>query len=278
MDLNAENSREMLEKCAGKNKIALIFHLKISDFEGYNDWLYGSKGKFGSRRMFRVKADPVPREGMEIDEIVIDEFPSSKSAIEFMSVFGAGLKLICSNVAVLAIVPEPSATFRIVKAISWLVQLFKGVKDCGIPSANWKAPNIAVWPDEYQMDVARSQNLDESLFVYNLNKNRAVAEYQTPEAGGRQISGQEAYDRYAKIAGFELLRRGAFPVYGGKPVCLLEAQNNCMLADRWDKFIFVRYPQRRNLLAIIESDEFVKGQTHRDAGLERVAIFMGREA
>lgn len=277
MDLSTEDSSGMLEKCAGKNKVALIFHLKIDDFEGYKVWFDESKSKFGSRRMFRVKADPAPREGMEIDEIVIDEFPSSQSALEFMSAFGADLKKICSNHAVLAIVPEPSATFRIVKAISWLVQLFKGVKDYGIPSTNWKAPNTSVWPDEYQMDVARSQNLDESLFVYNLNKNRAVAEYQTPEVG-RQISGQEAYDRYAKIAGYELLRRGAFPVYGGKPICLLETQSNCMLADRWDKFIFVRYPQRRNLLAIIESDEFVKGQIHRDAGLERVAIFMGREA
>jgi len=51
-----------------------------------------------------------------------------------------------------------------------------------------------------------------------------------------------------------------------------------MLADRWDHFIFVRYPQRRNLLATIESDEFHKGEIHRDAGLERVAIFMAKKA
>jgi hypothetical protein len=50
-----------------------------------------------------------------------------------------------------------------------------------------------------------------------------------------------------------------------------------MLADRWDKFIFVRYPQRRKLLATIESDEFSKGEHHRDAGLERVDIFMANE-
>lgn len=128
-----------------------------------------------------------------------------------------------------------------------------------------------------QMAVARSQNLDEPLFVYNLNKNKTVADYQPPEAGGEQVSGQQAYDRYAKIAGFGLLRRGAFPVYGGKSICLLDSDDDCMLADRWDKFIFVRYSQRRNLLAIIESDEFSKGQVHRDAGLERAVIFMASE-
>lgn len=277
-ELNTEYSRERLEKNAVKNKIALIFHLKIVEFDHYAEWLDKSKNMLGSRRLFRVKVDPAPREGMEIDEIVIDEFPTSQSALEFMSVFGPELKKICSNVVVLAIEPEPVATFRIVKAISWVVQLFKGIKDCGIPSADWKAPNTAVWPDGYQMDVARSQNLDEPLFVYNLNKNKEVAEYQTAGMGSKQVSGQEAYDRYAKIAGFELLRRGAFPVYGGKPICLLEGDPDCMLTDRWDKFIFVRYPQRRSLLAIIEGDEFKKGQDHRDAGLERVAIFMGKEA
>ena len=278
IDNNSEESRRTLEVGAGTSKVALIFHLKIVDFEAYRDWLNESKNKIGSRRLYRIKVDPAPREGMEIDEIVIEEHSSSQSALEFMSTFGADLKLLCSDIAVLAIVPEPPATFRIVKAISWIVKLFKGVKSRETPSANWKAENIAVWPDEYQMNVARCQNLDEPLFVYNLNKYKAMADYQTSKAGGEQISGQKAYDRYAKIAGFELLRRGAFPVYGGKPICLLEIGSDCMLADRWDKFIFVRYPQRRNLLAIIESDEFSKGQSHRDAGLERVAVFMASEA
>ena len=49
-----------------------------------------------------------------------------------------------------------------------------------------------------------------------------------------------------------------------------------MLVNYWDHFIFVRYPQRRNLLATIESEEFHKGEVHRDAGLERVAIFMAK--
>lgn len=273
--ITRKESWETLEIEAGRSKVALIFHLKIDDFEGYRVWLDQTNN---NRRLYRVKADPAPREGMLIDEIVIDEFPSANAALEFMTICGEDLHKMCSDVAVLAIVPEPSATFWAVKAISWLVRLFKGVKDLGVPPANWKAENTAVWPDENQMVVARNQNLDESLFVYNLNKYKSVAEYHSPHENMTQISGHEAYDRYAKIAGFELLRRGAFPVYGGKPICLIVGNSNCMLADHWDKFIFVRYPQRRNLLATIESEEFNKGQIHRDAGLERVAIFMAKEA
>jgi hypothetical protein len=129
--------------------------------------------------------------------------------------------------------------------------LCKGVTYRGIPSAHWQTDNTAVWPDEAQLKVARSRNLDEPLFVYNMNKYKPAATYLSPGADGQRISGERAYGHYARIAGFELLRRGAFPVYGGKPIGLLEGREDCMLADRWDKFIFVRYPQRRNLLATI---------------------------
>ena len=248
------------------------------DQNGYNTWLNESKNSFNSKRLFRVKADPVAREGMLIDEIVIDEFPSAQKAFDFMSAFAGALNQACSEHTVLVIMPEPSITFHVVKCISWFARLFKGVTDKGIPTAAWRAENIAVWPDDKQMTVARAQDLDEPLFVYNLNKYKPNAEYKDSYQGVKKISGKEAYDRYSKIAGFELLRRGAYPVYGGKPICLFGSHRDCMLADRWDHFIFVRYPQRRNLLATIESDEFHKGEVHRNAGLERVAIFMAKKA
>ena len=276
--IEAEATRMTLERNAGARKIALVFHLKIDDVDGYENWLEESRNQFGSNRLHRLKVDPAPREGMLIDEIVIDEHSSAQYALAFMSTFGDGLKRVCSVYAALAIVPEPNLTFRIVKAISRLIRLFKGVKDKGIPASDWRAENIAVWPDENQMSVARSKDLDEPLFVYNLNKYKPIADYNEAAKSSKKISGQQAYDRYTKIAGFELLRRGAYPVYGGKPICLMEISDDCMLFDRWDHFILVRYPQRRNLLAMIESDEFHNGQIHRDAGLERVAIFMANKA
>jgi uncharacterized protein (DUF1330 family) len=274
--IDKESFRKALEE-AGARKVAFVHHLKIKDSNGYGKWLSESKNSFNSKRLFRVKADPVAREGMLIDEIVIDEFQSIQEAFDFISAFDDALNQVCTEHTVLTIMPEPSITFCVVKCISWFVRLFKGITDKGIPSAAWRTENIAVWPDENQMTVARAQDLDEPLFVYNLNKYKPNAEYKDSYEDSKKISGKEAYDRYSKIAGFELLRRGAYPVYGGKPICLFGSHKNCMLADRWDHFIFVRYPQRRNLLATIESDEFHKGEVHRDAGLERVAIFMGKK-
>lgn len=279
LSMDIETLRRTLDN-EGVKKAAFVYHLKIRDLDGYENWLNESKDKFGSKRLFRVKVDPVPREGMLIDEIVIDEFPSTQAAFKFMSTLNDALKQVCTEHTVLAIKPEPSATFRLVRIISWFVRLFRNVTDKGIPAINWKAENAAVWPDENQMKVARDQDLDEPIFVYNLNKYKPIADYKNSDinANSKKISGKKAYDRYSKIAGFELLRRGAYPVYGGKPICLHGNRKDCMLADRWDHFIFVRYPQRRNLLATIESDKFHKAQVHRDAGLERAAIFMATKA
>ena len=264
-----------LKEATGSQKVALVFHIKIEDCEGYKKWLDESEAQFDSKRLYRVKTDHVPREGMFVDEIIIDEHAYAQSALKFMSAFEERMKQVCSEFTVLAVIPKPRITFNLVKAISWLISLFKGVTDKGVPTENWKASNLAVWPDEHQMKAARKKNLDEPLFVYNLNKYKPIATYSEFD---KKISGKEAYDRYAKIAGFELLRRGAYPVYGGKPISLYCSSNGCMLMDDWDHFIFVRYPQRRNLLAIIESDEFNKGEVHRDAGLERAAIFMANKA
>jgi hypothetical protein len=275
--MDIEEFRRAIEN-ADANKVAFVCHLKIENHNNYKKWLNESKDKFDGKRLFRAKVDPVPREGMLIDEIIIDEYSITKLDVEFLSAFIESLKQICTEYTILAIIPEPAGTFHLVKVISWFARLFKGVKDKGIPTANWKAENAAVWPDENQMKVARNQDLDEPIFVYNLNKYRPIADYKNSSKYTKEISGKEAYDRYSKIAGFELLRRGAYPVYGGKPICLFGNRKDCMLADQWDHFIFVQYPKRRNLLATIESDEFHKGQVHRDAGLERVAIFMTRKA
>lgn len=273
--IDKESFSKSLEE-ASISKVAFVFHLRVKDINGYSKFLKESENSFNSKRLFRVKADPVAREGMWIDEIIIDEFPSTQAAFKFLSTFDETLDQVCAEHTVLAVEPEPSVIFYMVKIISRVVRLFKGVTDKGIPTATWKAENNAVWPDENQMKVARAQDLDEPLFVYNLNKYKLNAEYNNSYETAKGISGKEAYDRYSKIAGFELLRRGAYPVYGGKPIGLFGSNKGCMLADCWDHFIFVRYPQRRNLLATIESDEFRKGEVHRDAGLERVAIFMAK--
>ena len=136
-----ESLRKALEE-AGSIKVAFVYYLKITDLNGYDKWL--TKSSHNRKRLYRVKADPVAREGMLIDEIVIDEFSSLQEAFHFLSTFENSLKQVCSERAILAVIPEPSITFYVVKGISWCVRLFKGVTDKGIPSTTWRAENTYV--------------------------------------------------------------------------------------------------------------------------------------
>lgn len=118
--------------------------------------------------------------------------------------------------------------------------------------------------------------------------------FQQVAKGGRialvyhlQVSDSDAYNNWfgkstdllESMAGNRPFNMSVDPAPrdGGKPIGILIGDDNSMLADDWSKFILVYYPQRRNLLAMIEGDEFKSGQRHRDAGLERVAIFMGND-
>ena len=144
MNMSFSTDKESLRKAleeAGSKKVAFVYYLKITDLYGYDKWLTKSRHR---KRLYRVKADPVAREGMLIDEIVIDEISSLQEAFDFLSTFENSLKQVCSEHAILAVIPEPSITFYVVKGISWCVRLFKGVTDKGIPSTTWRAENTYV--------------------------------------------------------------------------------------------------------------------------------------
>ena len=121
-----------------------------------------------------------------------------------------------------------------------ILYFLRGIDDTGVPSDNWKASNIAVWPDEKQMMVAREQNLNSPLLVYNLNKNREIALYQDQYAEIAPCSGEVAYERYSKIAGPLLLRRGAYPAYGGMEmtICSMTTGVNLFLSTILKEEIF----------------------------------------
>ena len=82
--IDKESFSKSLEE-AGIRKVAFVFHLTVKDLNGYSKFLKESENSFNSKRLFRVKADPVAREGMWIDEIIIDEFPSTQAAFKFLS-------------------------------------------------------------------------------------------------------------------------------------------------------------------------------------------------
>lgn len=271
-------NRDILKQINQSDRIALIYHVERSESNTCREWLAMSDvvlEKYSGKWVYGVEVDPVSREGLHINEINIYEFSAVEGAEAFFSETKTNLTQCVTNVTVLAVCPESKAKMLLVRLISKLLSTVKGIRDPENPPSTWKPNNNRVWPDEQQMSVARKQVMNEPILVYNLNKNKEIAQYDDKQADTPLCSGAEAYERYSKAAGPLLLRRGAYPVYGGKPLGVLYGAKN-MLYDDWDKFILVYYPQRRNLLSMIESEEYQASQYHRDAGLDRVAIFIGR--
>ena len=111
---------------------------------------------------------------------------------------------------------------------------------------------------------------DAPLVMLNLNRYRERAAYagEPPDGGPTEISGREAYERYAAVA-LEVLKR-----VGGEVLWQAFATLTVIGDDgeRWDEVIAVRYPSARAFLDLALDPEIGVALAHRDAGLEHATL------
>lgn len=100
---------------------------------------------------------------------------------------------------------------------------------------------------------------DEPVFMLNLLKFKDKATYND----GEDISGKEAYGRYAKAFGKMSRSHGAEAIYGGAANVFLIGQGD----GEWDAVAIVKYPSAEKMFACVSSEEYRKIHKHRRAGL-----------
>ena len=88
---------------------------------------------------------------------------------------------------------------------------------------------------------------DEPVVMLNLLRYRDQAENGHGVDG---LSGREAYGVYGER--FAALH----PRYGGEPVWMGRALNSLIGSESWDIVILVRYPTRRQFLAMFEDPDY----------------------
>ena len=102
------------------------------------------------------------------------------------------------------------------------------------------------------------------VYMLNLLKFKDRATYES----GEDISGREAYARYAKAFG-EMLRElnidGVETVFGGNANAVLIGDTD---TSPWDAVALVRYPDAATMFATVSSDGYRSIHFHRKAGLE----------
>jgi uncharacterized protein (DUF1330 family) len=99
--------------------------------------------------------------------------------------------------------------------------------------------------------------------MLNLLKFKKASTYRD----GEQVSGAEAYGRYAKAFG-QMLRdngvEGVETIFGGNVDRFLIGTGE----DEWDAVAIVRYPDKKAMFEAVSNDTYRSFHFHRKAGLE----------
>jgi hypothetical protein len=99
---------------------------------------------------------------------------------------------------------------------------------------------------------------DGPIWMVNFMRYRERADYG--EAGGPDISGREADDRYSPVEILDDL--GAEVAYFGDVV----GPDGATDPD-WDRMAIVRYPNRRSFIDMLSRPDFEAKRVHKDAGM-----------
>lgn len=114
---------------------------------------------------------------------------------------------------------------------------------------------------------------DGPVVMVNLNRYRERAAYPADSAvDDPDVSGRDAYGRYGEVALRAMGEVGARLVWGA-PAPDAGPLIGSDDTDRWDEVLCIWYPSRAAFLQMIEIDWYADSFVHRNAALERAAVF-----
>lgn len=122
-------------------------------------------------------------------------------------------------------------------------------------------------PEQIKAFLGHSK-ANEPVFMVNLLKFKDRATYKD----GEDISGREAYGRYAKAFG-EMVRGVGVnmdTVFGGSTNAFLIGSGEGAESEKieWDAVAIVKYPNAATMFKMVSSEAYRKIHKHRRAGLE----------
>jgi uncharacterized protein (DUF1330 family) len=132
---------------------------------------------------------------------------------------------------------------------------------------------MPIEPDEQQFaEVAgiAGGEADGPVVMLNLNRYRERAEYEGEVPGGlsTDVSGREAYIRYAAVAVAVLARLGGRILWQAESKLSVVGDDT----DRYDEIVAVWYPSLAAFVALATDPGILAARAHRVAGLERAAL------
>lgn len=118
-----------------------------------------------------------------------------------------------------------------------------------------------VKPDAAQMRGFMEPGHDRPIYMLNLLKFKAVAEY--PDGRDTDLSGAEAYGIYGAEVAAHLAKVGGAPVFSAQVERLMLGE----VEELWDTVAIAMYPSRQAMMEMMMSPEYQASAVHREAGL-----------
>ena len=131
---------------------------------------------------------------------------------------------------------------------------FYGIQDIKMPTLNALDPT----PEQIKNFLSHKKS-GEPVYMLNLLKFKDRATYR----GGEDVSGREAYFRYASAFGEMAGNQGAETIFGGNANAFLIGEGD----GEWDAVAIVKYPDADTMFKTVSSDAYRKIHKHRRAGL-----------
>ncbi len=98
------------------------------------------------------------------------------------------------------------------------------------------------------------------FYTLNMYRFNDQAQYVT-SSQSEQLSGSQAYQKFADVMIKLLAKQGSHPVFGSRWV---SPQNN-----NWDQVVVVRYRSRKDMAEIFSLDAFAEASKHKWAAIEK---------
>jgi hypothetical protein len=252
---------------------ALVQFLAIKDpgaFDHYRSVSERTVQKSGGQRTHCVHIDQVLAGGeMGYQAITVDLFPSHEAALKAFDAASAERQAALSNIYALVIRPARLLP-RIARAPGFLAPLLSrmlGTVSEREMSMSAEFVNPEKSPVPATIAVLKEHDQTTPFYMMNLNKYYPSAQYNN----GDNISGEQAYNRYATRIAPYLISVGGYPDILGHTVGMFVGDEGSPLHDDWSDFAMVYYPSRQNFIRMMTNGP-KKGGYHRDAGLQRAVL------
>ena len=260
--------------------IALVRLLRSSEPSGFARYMLALETEVRARggqrvyggRVAQALAGGAPR----YDAIVIDLFPTRRACVESLRAVDPMIaSLGLHGEWVLAVRPW-SRTFEVVAGLA-ADALGSFPREVGDPPPfpeSEVAGGSAIAPDAAAIAVFGQANQDAPFAMLNLNQFRAQAAPPPGDAADAGSTGEEAYERYARTALWQVMRRGGRLLFAGEPIGMVVGLEGHPLGQRWSQVALVFYPSRRHMRDMLADPDYRAAVPHRVAGLERAALLV----